>query len=93
MRATYAARGGLTVTLERVELAAAEGAAQHDLTVWVRGIAAPFRVALPAAVVRLERDRLSIQAANGTAVYVPVGCSARPGCVRSGRLYLRPLDA
>jgi hypothetical protein len=45
------------------------------------------------AVVRLERDRLSIQAANGTAVYVPVGCSARPGCVRSGRLYLRPLDA
>jgi hypothetical protein len=53
MRATYLApAGGLTVTLERAELAAAEGAPAHALTVWVRGIAAPFRVALPDAEVR-----------------------------------------
>ena len=45
------------------------------------------------AVVRLERDRLYIDAANGVAVYVPVGPSARPGCVRYGRLYFRLLDA
>jgi hypothetical protein len=44
-------------------------------------------------VVRLERDRLYIQAANGAAVYVPVGPSTRPGCTRYGRLYLRPADA
>jgi hypothetical protein len=43
-----------------------------------------------AAVVRLERGRLSIEAANGAAVYVPVGPSPRPGCTRYGRLYLRP---
>ena len=48
---------------------------------------------LDPAVVRLERDRLSIQAANGTAVYVPVGPSSRPGCVRYGRLYLCLPDA
>jgi hypothetical protein len=48
---------------------------------------------LDPAVVRLERDRLFIQAANGVAVYVPVGPSARPGCLRYGRLYLRLLDA
>jgi hypothetical protein len=53
MRATYdAPGGGLTVTLERAELAAVEGAAQHDLTVWVKGVAEPFRVALPEAEVR-----------------------------------------
>ena len=53
MRATYLApAGGLTVTLERVELTAVEGAPTHDLTVWVRGIAAPFRVALPDDEVR-----------------------------------------
>ena len=44
-------------------------------------------------VVRLERARLHIQAANGVAVYVPAGPSARPGCLRYGRLYLRLLDA
>jgi hypothetical protein len=48
---------------------------------------------LDPTVVRLEHDRLSIQAANGVAVYVPVGRAARPGCVRYGRLYLRLLDA
>ena len=67
MRATYAARGGLTVTLERVELAAAEGAAQHDLTVWVRGIAAPFRVALPDAEVRRVLALWGEQARTGGA--------------------------
>jgi hypothetical protein len=41
-------------------------------------------------VVRLERGRLSIEAANGAAVDVPVGPSPRPGCTRYGRLYLRP---
>ena len=48
---------------------------------------------LDPAVVRLERDRLSVTAANGAAVYVPVGASARPGCTRYGRLYLRLADA
>jgi hypothetical protein len=48
---------------------------------------------LDPAVVRLERDRLSIQAANGVAVSVPVGPATRPGCVRYGRLYLRLTDA
>jgi hypothetical protein len=48
---------------------------------------------LDPAVVRLERDRLYVTAANGVAVYVPVGPSARPGCTRYGRLYLRPTDA
>jgi hypothetical protein len=43
-----------------------------------------------AAAVRLERGRLYVEAANGAAVYVPVGPSPRPGCVRYGRLYLRP---
>jgi hypothetical protein len=41
-------------------------------------------------VVRLERGRLYVEAADGAAVYVPVGPSARPGCRRYGRLYLRP---
>jgi hypothetical protein len=41
-------------------------------------------------VVRLERGRLYVHAANGVAVYVPVGPSPRPGCRRYGRLYLRP---
>ena len=53
MRATYLApAGGLTVTLERAELTATEGAPAQGLTVWVRGIAEPFRVALPEAEVR-----------------------------------------
>jgi hypothetical protein len=43
---------GLTVTPARAELTAAEGAPAHDLTVWLTGIAAPFRVALPAAETR-----------------------------------------
>jgi len=48
---------------------------------------------LDPTVVRLERDRLYVQAANGAAVYVLVGPSARPGCARYGRLYLRLADA
>lgn len=40
-------------------------------------------------VVRLDRGRLYVTAANGHAVYVPVGSSPIPGCVRYGRLYLR----
>jgi hypothetical protein len=48
---------------------------------------------LDPAVVRLERDRLYVIVANGAAVDVPVGASTRPGCTRSGRLYLRPADA
>ena len=48
---------------------------------------------LDPAVVRLERDRLYVTAANGVAVYVPVGPSARPGCTRYGRLSLRRADA
>jgi hypothetical protein len=43
-----------------------------------------------AAAVRLERGRLYVEAATGAAVDVPVGASPRPGCRRSGRLYLRP---
>jgi hypothetical protein len=48
---------------------------------------------LDPGVVRLEGDRLYVTAANGAAVYVPVGPSSRPGCTRYGRLYLRPADA
>jgi hypothetical protein len=50
----------------------------------------PLVAWLDPRVVRLERGRLSVEAANGTAVYVPVGPSLRPGCRRYGRLYLRP---
>ena len=46
-----------------------------------------------AAAVRLERGRLYIEAANGAAVYVPVGPSPRPGCWRYGRLYRRLTDS
>jgi hypothetical protein len=45
-----------------------------------------------AAAVRLERGRPDVEAANGSAVDVPVGPSPRPGCARYGRLYLRPVD-
>ena len=48
---------------------------------------------LDPAVVRLERERLYVTAANGVAVYVPVGTSSRPRCTRYGRLYLRLADA
>jgi hypothetical protein len=48
---------------------------------------------LDPGVVRLERDRLHVAAANGAAVYVPVGLSCRPGCTRYARLYLRQADA
>jgi hypothetical protein len=48
---------------------------------------------LDPGVVRLERDRLYVAAANGAAVYVPVGPSSRPGCTRYGRLYRRLADA
>jgi adenosylmethionine-8-amino-7-oxononanoate aminotransferase len=44
---------------------------------------------LDPALVRLERGRLYITAANGQAIYVPVGPSPIPDCVRFGRLYLR----
>jgi hypothetical protein len=43
-------------------------------------------------VVRLERERLYVSVANGVAVYVPVGPSPLPGCIRYGRLYLRRRD-
>ena len=43
-------------------------------------------------VVRLERERLYITAANGVAVYVPVGPSPLPYCTRYGRLYRRLVD-
>jgi hypothetical protein len=45
-----------------------------------------------AAAVRLERGRLYVEAANGAAVYVPVGPSSTPGCTRYGRLYRRLAD-
>ena len=48
---------------------------------------------LLAGVLRLERGRLYLEAANGAAVYVPVGPSTRPGCTRYGRLYRRHADA
>jgi len=48
--------------------------------------------ALDTPVVRVERERLYVTAANGVAVYVPVGPSPLPGCVRYGRLYLRVGD-
>jgi len=52
--------------------------------------ASPATVAaLDSPVVRVERERLYVEAANGTAVYVPVGPSPLPGCQRYGRLYLR----
>ena len=47
---------------------------------------------LDPAVARLERGRLYLEAANGAAVYVPVGPSQRPGCTRYGRLYRRLAD-
>ena len=40
-------------------------------------------------LVRVERGKLYITAANGEAVYVPVGPSPLAGCVRYGRLYFR----
>jgi hypothetical protein len=46
------AAGGLTATLERAALAAMEGAPGHALTVWLRGVAEPFRGVLPAAETR-----------------------------------------
>jgi hypothetical protein len=68
MRATYLAPpGGLTVTLERAELSAAEGSPAHDLTVWVKGIDEPFRVALPEAEVRRVLALWGAQARAGEA--------------------------
>jgi hypothetical protein len=49
----------------------------------------PLVARLDSRVVRLERGRLYVEAANGSAVYVPVGPSPRPGCRRYGRLYRR----
>jgi hypothetical protein len=43
-------------------------------------------------VARLERGRLYVSVANGRAVYVPVGPSPLPHCVRYGRLYLHRID-
>jgi len=52
--------------------------------------ASPETVAtLDTPAVRVERERLYINVANGVAVYVPVGPSPLPGCVRYGRLCLR----
>ena len=52
----------------------------------------PLVARLDPRVVRLERGRLYVEAANGAAVYVPVGPSSRPGCRRYGRLYRRLAD-
>ena len=52
----------------------------------------PLVARLDPHVVRLERGRLHVTAANGVAVYVPVGPSSRPGCTRYGRLYRRLTD-
>jgi hypothetical protein len=52
----------------------------------------PLVARLDPRVVRLERGRLYVEAANGSAVYVPVGPSPRPGCRRYGRLYLHLPD-
>jgi hypothetical protein len=52
-------------------------------------VCAALLARLDPGVVRLERGRLSVTVANGVAVYVPVGPSARPGCTRYGRLYRR----
>ena len=43
-------------------------------------------------LVRLERERLYIYAANGEAVYVPLSASPLRGFRRYGRLYLRGRD-
>jgi hypothetical protein len=48
----------------------------------------PLVARLNQAVVRLERGRLYVEAANGRAVYVPIGPSPRPDCQRYARLYL-----
>jgi hypothetical protein len=56
-------------------------------------VCAALLARLDHGVVRLERDRLHVAAANGAAVYVPVGPSSRPGCTRYGRLYQRRADA
>lgn len=52
----------------------------------------PLVARLDPNAVRLERGRLYVTAANGVAVYVPVGPSPRPGCTRYGRLYRRLAD-
>jgi hypothetical protein len=68
MRATYLAPpGGLALTLERAELTAAEGAPAHELTVWLKGVAEPFRVALPEAAVRRVLARWGERARAGGA--------------------------
>ncbi|MBI3971695.1 MAG: hypothetical protein HY332_10445 [Chloroflexi bacterium] len=48
-----------------------------------------FVAELVPTLVHIRRGRLYIQAANGEAVYVPVGESRLRGCVRYGRLYVR----
>lgn len=45
---------------------------------------------LAPGVLYLDRERLYIHAANGEAVYVPVGRSNLRHCTRYGRLYRRP---
>ena len=45
---------------------------------------------LAPGVLSLHRGRLYIHAANGEAVYVPVGPSPLRNCTRYGRLYRRP---
>jgi hypothetical protein len=46
---------------------ATEGAPAHDLTVWLRGIDEPFRLALPEAEVRRVLARWGEQARSGEA--------------------------
>ena len=45
---------------------------------------------LAPGLLSLDRGRLYIHAANGEAVYVPVGPSQLRHCTRYGRLYRRP---
>jgi hypothetical protein len=56
-------------------------------------VSEPIVARLDPDLVRLERGRLYVNAANGEAVYVPVGASGLRGCRRYGRLYLRQLNS
>ena len=86
---THATRAGVAAPSTRAVRAAPAGAADGDRgpdgRVTVGGAPdAADRCVAPVArrdpgEVRPERDRLSVQTADGAAVYVPVGPSSRPG--------------
>jgi hypothetical protein len=56
------------------------------------GVCEALVARLDPRVARLERGRRYVEAANGAAVYAPVGPSPRPGGRRYGRLYRRLAD-